>query len=68
MTRANPKSLAAKINEVERLGLTLERFGGLTVDECADGLKLAIEVIAEMEERLLAIHKVSDIWRKWGDL
>jgi hypothetical protein len=68
MTRANPKSLAARINEVERLGLTLERFGGLTVDECADGLKLAIEVIAELKERLLAIRDASDLSREWGDL
>ena len=66
MTRANPYSLAARINEVERLGLTLSIGGVLHSDECANGLKLAIEVIAEMEERLLAIHKASDIRHEWG--
>jgi hypothetical protein len=68
MTRANPKSLAARINELERLGLTLSMGGGLTVDECANGLKLAVEVIAELKDRLLAVRDASDLSREWGDL
>ena len=68
MTRANPYSLAARINEVERLGLTLSIGGVLHSDECANGLKLAIEVIAELKERLLAIRDASDLSREWGDL
>jgi hypothetical protein len=68
MTRANPKSLAAKINEVERWHIAMMAGEGLNLDETYHALELAIVVIAELKERLLAIRDASDLSREWGDL
>ncbi len=58
-------SLATKINEVERLAIALRN--GITVDECANGLALAIEVIAELQARVLDIRDAADLTRGWSE-
>jgi hypothetical protein len=52
-------SLATKISEVERLAIALRN--GITVDECANGLALAIEVIAELKARVLYLREVAEV-------